>query len=60
MRPWYPQRDICYAAADLSVHQRRWTKKHEKAPAGPEGRLPTDGVRVWVSPDDLTPEDRFL
>ena len=60
MALWYPQRHICYATADLSVHQRRWQKKHEHTPPDGAGRLPTDGVRIWVSPEDLTPDDRFL
>lgn len=60
LRPWYPQRHICYATADLAVHQRRWDKKHEKAVADGQGRLPTDGTRLWVSPEDLTPDDHFL
>jgi hypothetical protein len=60
MRPWYPQRDVCWATADLEVHERRWRKKHESAKPDEQGRLPTDGTHLWVSPEDLTPDDRFL
>lgn len=60
MRPWYPQRDICWATADLEVHERRWRKKHEKAQPDPQGRLPMDGTHLWVSPEDLSPDDDFL
>jgi hypothetical protein len=60
MRPWYPQRDVCYASADLEVHERAWSKKHEKATPDHQGRLPTDGTRLFVSVEDLDPDDQFL
>lgn len=53
--------------------QRRWDLLHEKAPYHdgtftlwsdkPTPVCPfhySDGVTIWVSPDDLTPDDDFL
>ena len=60
MQLWYPQRTICYATADLSVHRRRWAKKNENARPDHAGRLPDDGTTLWVSTEDLTPDDKFL
>jgi hypothetical protein len=34
--------------------------KHEKASPDLAGNMPTDGVLVWVSDEDLTPDDDFL
>lgn len=58
-RPWYPQRHICYATADVAANNRRWEAKHENAKPV-DWRLPTDGTTVWVSPENLTPDDDFL
>ena len=60
-RPWYPQRNVCYASGALEVANWMFRKKHEKAErslANPS--LPTDGTTVWVSQHDLTPEDTFI
>jgi hypothetical protein len=60
-RPWYPQRTVCYASGSLAVANRRYEKRHEHEDAEPLGRLGyRDGVRIWVSPDDLTPDDKFI
>lgn len=57
---WYPQRHVCLASKDLAALDRKWRKKHENASPDGAGRLPTDGERLWVAPDDLTPDDKFL
>lgn len=57
---WYPQRSVCYSSAATEVTNRKWHKRHEKATPDSNGFLPTDGVVVWVSPEDLTPDDDFL
>lgn len=57
---WYPQRSVCYASA---VRDVAWRKVHKKHP-GPEpksGELhETDGMVVWASQHDLTPDDHFI
>lgn len=57
---WYPQMHVCWASAAQSVASRRWHKKHEDAKPDAAGYLPTDGGFVWVSTEDLTPDDDFL
>ena len=43
------------------VAQRRFNEKHKNARADEDsGLLPTDGVTVWASLVDLSPEDEFL
>lgn len=42
------------------VATRRFQKKHEEAKPDGAGYLPTDGSLVWVSGQDLTPDDMFL
>lgn len=56
-RAFYPQRSMCYASAVKEVVLRRLRKRHDGEP-GTELH-PLDGMGVWVSPDDLTPEDDF-
>ena len=58
--PWYPQRHICYASKDREAIDRKWRKKHKDAAPDTVGRMPTDGERIWVSTEDLTPDDDFL
>ncbi len=64
---WYPQRSVCYATA--ASEQARWRRRErirkrysgrdpERTMAAPF--LPDDGEWIWVSPDDLTPDDDFL
>lgn len=56
---WYPQRTVCYATAARDVTVRKLAKRYEKSPPGTEMHA-TDGVSVWVSTEDLTPEDDFV
>lgn len=58
--PWFPQRLICWKTAASNVVHRRWQAKHEDAQPDSAGYLPTDGARIWLSKDDLTPDDDFL
>ena len=60
VRDYFPQRTVCWATAARSVARRRFEKLHEHANPDPAGYLPTDGVTVWVSQRDLSPDDDFL
>lgn len=57
---WYPQRSVCWATATRELVQRKLHEKHKKDEPGPKKYHPLDGVSVWVSQHDLTPEDNFL
>ena len=72
-RLWYPQRHICYASKVRDMADRAYGEKHKDKPFhnGREKgwakshsvKTPfhfRDGVRVWVSLHDLTPDDSFL
>lgn len=56
---WFAQRSTCYASAAEAVTWRRVNEKHK---AGEKGTKPhvLDGVSVWVSDQDLTPDDKFF
>lgn len=59
---WYPQRDVCYATAAREMTWRRLERKHEKndrAKALTQAH-PFDGLSVWVSSENLTPDDDFV
>lgn len=56
----YPQLHVCWATAAQMVASRRFHNLHEKAKPDSAGYLPTDGALVWVSDEDLTPDDDFL
>ena len=51
---------VCWATAAQSVATRIWHKRHENAKPDDAGFLPTDGALVWISTDDLSPDDDFL
>lgn len=57
---YYAQKSICWATAARLVNQRRWDDRNENARKDAAGYLPTDGVTIWVSPVDLTPDSDFL
>lgn len=57
---WYPQNNVCWSTAARMVATRRFQNKHEKAKPDGAGYLPTDGSVIWVSSQDLTPDDMFL
>lgn len=54
---WFPQRTVCNATAAREIVQRRLRMGHDAAGWGPH---PTDGVGVWVSQYDLSPDDDFV
>lgn len=70
---WYPQRSIDYAAMHQAAAAWRYDEAHKQL-AYHDGTFKhwdsqrseefpfhyKDGVRVWVSREDLTPEDHFL
>lgn len=56
---WYPQRTMCYASAVRDLTRRKVTKKYGEEP-GTSDLHPTDGMSVWASSDDLTPDDHFV
>ena len=57
--PMYPQRRMCYASAVQQLTLRRLRAKH-KAEPGLVDLHPLDGMGVYVSPDDLSPDDDFV
>ncbi len=56
---WYPQRDFCSNAASHEVTMRRLRHKHKDNEPG-KAPHPLDGVTVWMSTQDLTPDDNFV
>lgn len=57
-RALYPQREMCYASAVRELTWRRLRKNH--GDPGTEKLHPTDGMTVWASDFDLTPDDNFV
>lgn len=70
---WYPQRNICYRTMETAAANWRYDQIHEDRPYhdgtftdfSEHRTLSTpyhyrDGVTVWVSEQDLTPDDNFL
>lgn len=58
----YPQREMCYVTAAEEQTWRRLREKYkdkgpEKTPLRPH---PLDGMTVWMSQSDLTPDDDFV
>lgn len=59
-RAWYPQRSMCYPSASLELVQRKLQERHKKSEPGTTTLHPLDGMSVWVSEFDLTPDDDFV
>lgn len=57
---FYPQRYECLVKASEDRTRRIFTKLHEKVAPDSDGFLPTDGVQIHVTLDDLAPDDDFL
>ena len=57
---WFPQRLVCNATAARQLVERQFHAKHEGEKPTPEDYHYTDGVSLWVSEMDLSPEDDFL
>ena len=58
-RPVYPQRTMCYLTAVRDLTMRRVAARYAQEP-GTRELHPTDGMSLWASPDDLTPESNWL
>lgn len=58
-RPVYPQRTMCYVTAVRDLSIRRIQKKYTEEPSD-TGLHPTDGMSIWASSEDLTPDDHFI
>lgn len=58
-RPLFPQRSMCYVTAVKDLTARKVRAKYDKEPSTDELH-PTDGMTVWASPEDLTPDDTFV
>lgn len=56
---WFPQRTMCYATADLAVLRRRAEQRFGH-PEKQTERHPRDGMHLWVSSQDASPDDDFL
>ena len=72
-KPWYPQMAICYPTMQLDAAKRRYEEIHKALPyhdgsfkrwaEKPSLGFPfhhSDGVTIWMSREDLTPDDDFL
>lgn len=59
-RGWYPQRSMCYASGALALTMRRLDERYRDDRPGIHGLHPTDGMVVWMSSHDLTPDDNFV
>lgn len=70
---WFPQRAVCYPTMQLEAIRRRYDQLHQDKPyhdgtfswwtEEPSDATPfhyLDGVHLWVSREDLTPDDNFL
>lgn len=70
---WYPQKHVDFAEMSQKAAQWMWESKHEKEPyhdgsftnwaKDRSSQFPfhrDDGVTIWVSRLDLTPDDDFI
>jgi len=55
---WYPQKSTCWASAGQAVTDRQLDEKYGRERTAKPHAL--DGVSVWVSDQDLTPDDPFF
>lgn len=56
----YPQRTMCYVTAVAEMTERQVHKRFGRPDEKTDGLHPTDGMRVWASPEDVNPNDDFL
>lgn len=72
-KDWFPQRHVCYVAMQLEAAKRLYELQHEDAPyhngsflrwaKKPSRDFPfhyLDGVTIWMSEVELSPDDDFL
>lgn len=70
---WYPQRHVCYATREREAADRRYGEKHKAKPFhnGKDAGWSKDsanhapyhfreGVRIYVAPYDVNPDDGFI
>lgn len=57
---WYPQRHVCNVTVAQTMTQRRFARATERIKPDGDGWHPADGVTIWMSEEDLTPDDNFL
>lgn len=57
---FYPQLHRCWVTAAQKATQRRYDRLHADEQPDEYDQLPTDGTSVWMSTEDLTPDDDFL
>lgn len=56
--PVYPQRTMCYITAVKEKTLRQVDAKYGEAKGN--ALHPTDGMTVWASHEDLSPDDHFV
>ncbi|KAB2807983.1 hypothetical protein F9L07_25270 [Pimelobacter simplex] len=70
---WYPQRTLCYATMARASANARYDDLHDERPyhdgtfthwakdrSAAHPFHARDGVTIWVTTEDLTPDDDFL
>lgn len=57
---FYPQLEECWVSAARERAQRKFDELHKGKKPDFAGYLPGDGVSIWASPFDLTPEADWL
>jgi len=56
----YPQRSMCYVSAGEEQTWRRVRAKHKDNEPGTKKPHPLDGMSIWMSEQDLSPDDNFV
>lgn len=59
-RQWYVNRRMCFATAARSLMWRAVREKHKDNEPGTKALHPLDGMDLWASEFDLTPDDKFV
>lgn len=52
---WFPQKSVCYASAGEAVTHRQLDEKYGRERTDKPHTL--DGVTIWVSSEDLSPNE---
>lgn len=63
--PHYPQLSVCFAWQAMATAYRMFNLKHDPKNPGKDPREeietdPRDGAWIWMSTEDLTPDDDFI
>lgn len=59
-REFYVERTMCYATAAHELIVRRLQRKYKDSPPTPDRRHAMDGMSLWASLDNLSPDDNFV